>query len=90
MSKKNAKVIEIKARAASGNDRTIYSVAYLGAKPADLLAINKIPLLSVISIKETAPMTEKEAVRYAFTKQAELMFNPNTRVVKCNITQYVD
>ena len=52
--KKNVKVFEIKAHAASGNDRTIHAVVSLDVTLADVCKMRNIPMLSIISTNVTA------------------------------------
>ena len=81
------KVIEIRAHAANGNDRTVHAIVSLGTTAAEVCEERNIPLLSVISVKETAPMKMKAAWKYVCTKQAELI-TPSTCLFKTQINIY--
>ena len=84
--KKNVKVIEIRAIAANGNDRTVYAVVTLDVTLADVCKMNNIPMLSIISTNVTAPMTVAEATRYTFQRHAAVVLDPNVALVKCTVS----
>ncbi len=83
--KKNVKVFSIEAQAANGNGRTIHAITSLDMTLADFCKSNNIPLLSIISVKETTPMTERDALNYVIHHHAAVLKNPNSIPVKTNI-----
>ena len=84
----NVKVIEIVSRLENGHARTVYAVVPLTTTALDLCNERKIPLLSVILVKETTPMSLPDAVRHSFHKQTALMMNSN--VVSIQVSLSID
>ena len=83
--KKNVKVIIMKAKAPNGNDLVYRTSSPLDFTVADACKMRNISMLTILSVTESAPMTESEAIAYMLEDTAALVFAPNTRLVKCSI-----
>ena len=83
--KKDVKVIEIKSIAANGNDRTVYAIGTLDLSVADICQGENIPMLSIISTRESLPMTQAEAMEYAFYQHTALVHDANVSYAKTKI-----
>jgi len=83
--KKNVKVIIMKAKAPNGNDRVYRTMAPLDFTVADACKMRNIPMLTILSVTESAPMTEAEAIAYMMDDTAAQVFAPNTILVKGSI-----
>ena len=83
--KKNRKVFEIKAHAANDNLRTVYAVMGLNDKLSDACEKDDIPMMSVISAKESAPMTEADAMLCSIMKTLVLRCNPGITYAKTTV-----
>ena len=81
-SKKNTKVIIMKAKAPNGNNLTYRTLCPLHFTVADACKMRNISLLTILSVTESAPMTEDEAFAYMLDDTAAQIFAPNTMLVK--------
>ena len=80
--KKNMKVIIMKAKAPNGNDRTYRTMAPLDWTVADACKTRNISMLSIHTVKVSAPMTEADAAAYMMNDMLGQMLDPNIRIVK--------
>lgn len=85
MSKKNMKVFEIKARAASGNLRTVHAMAPLDYTLNDCCKASNIPMLSIIAVKVSAPMCAEDAFDYVVKHQIAVVTDPSVTFAKTSI-----
>ena len=83
--KKDVKVIEIKSIAANGNDRTVYVIGSLDLTVSDVCQSEDIPVLSIISTRETMPMSQAEALEYTFCHHMTHVLDPNVAYAKVRI-----
>ena len=89
MNRKTTKIIEIKARATSGNLRTVQAIAPLDFTLEDCCKLNNIPMLSIISVKESKPLMFEEATDYVIANQIAIAMDPSTTIVKSSIKMMV-
>ena len=89
MNNRTTKIIEIKARAASGNLRTVQGIVPLDFTVEECCKINNIPALSIISIKESKPLLIEEATDYVIAHQLAIAIHPSIKVVKSSIKMMV-
>jgi len=83
--KKNRKVFEIKAHAANGNLRTVYAVMSLNDTLADACKKDDIPMMSVMSVRVSAPMTEVDALCCSIMKTLVLCCDPRITYAKTTV-----
>ena len=81
--KKNMKVIIMTAKAPNGNDRTYRTLCPLDFTVADACKMRNIPMLTILTVKVTAPMTEADAAAYVMNDVLAQMLDPNIMIVKC-------
>ena len=79
--KKNTKVIIMTAKAANGNDLTYRTMGPLDFTVADACKIRNISMLSILTVKVTAPMTEADAAAYLMNDLLAQMLDPNITMV---------
>ena len=79
--KKNAKVIIMTAKAANGNDLTYRTIGPLDFTVADACKMRNISMLSILTVKVTAPMTEADAAAYLMNDLLAQMLDPNITMV---------
>ena len=80
--KKDVKVITINAKMNNGHNRTVQAIAPLDMTATDIIKMKNIPALSIVSTKETAPMTVQEAARCLIRDHLANIFAPNVKPVK--------
>ena len=80
------KVLEIVSRLNNGHTRTVHAIASLDDTMADLCRLKSIPMLSVTTAKESAPMRVQDAINYVLNCQTALVLNPNIIWIKTTIS----
>ncbi len=88
MKKQNMRVFEVKTFAANGNDRTVLAITPLDFTLSDVCEIKDISMLSVVSCKVSAPMTERNAMEYAVRCYAATVLDPYIAIVRNSISVY--
>ncbi len=88
MKKQNMRVFEVKTFAANGNDRTVLAIAPLDFTLSDVCEIKDISMLSVVSCKVSAPMTERNAMAYVARCYAATVLDPHSTLVRSSISVY--
>ena len=86
--KKNVKVIIIKAKATNGHDRAVQAIVPLEMEASDVIRMKSIPMLSIIGVSVTPPMTANEAIVYVSNAYITITTNPNLSFLKSNFTAY--
>ena len=84
-SKKNTKVIIMKAKAPNGNNLTYRTLCPLHFTIADACKMRNIPLLTILSATVTAPMTEADALAFAQGDTLAECFDPSRMLVKISM-----
>ena len=79
---KEVKVLEIVSRLNNGHTRTIHAIASLDGTMNELCCLKSIPMLSVTTVKESAPMKVQDAIDYVLNCQAALALDPNNIWIK--------
>lgn len=83
--KKDSKVIIMKAKAPNGNDRSYRTLCPLHFSVADACKMRNIPLLSILSVTITAPMTKADALAYMEMDMLDELLNPNKMLVSASM-----
>ncbi len=86
--KKNMKVIIMTAKAPNGNDLTYRTFGPLDFTVADACRMRNISMLSILTVKVTAPMTEADAAAYMMNDMLGQMLDPNIRIVKSAVNMF--
>ena len=80
------KVLEIVARLNNGHTRTVHAIASLDGTMADLCRLKSIPMLSITTAKESAPMRVQDAIEYVLNCQTALALDPNNLWIKTAVS----
>lgn len=83
--KKNTKVIIMTAKAAKGNDLTYRTICPLNFTVADACEMRNVSMLSILTVKVTAPMTEADAFAYMQNDMFAQILDPSIRLAKSTI-----
>ncbi len=86
MSKKNEKVFVIKACLNNGHARTVNVIAPIKTTLADVCRMKNIPMLSIISVKVSEPMSANEADTCFLNEMLAVFTAPNTDLISCSLS----
>ena len=79
---KEVKILEIVSRLNNGHTRTVHAITSLDGTLTELCRLKSIPMLSITTAKESAPMKVQDAIDYVLNCQTALVLDPNIMWIK--------
>ena len=79
---KEVKILEIVSRLNNGHTRTVHAITSLDGTLTELCRLKNIPMLSITTAKESAPMKVQDAIDYVLNCQTALVLDPNIMWIK--------
>ena len=83
---KEVKILEIVSRLNNGHTRTVHAITSLDGTLTKLCRLKNIPMLSITTAKESAPMKVQDAIEYVLNCQTAVVLNPNVIWIKTTVS----